>query len=396
MLNLTRKKLKITHFFTTLTIIVSLLLPTTVLAGSFWDQFKDPKDGALDTSQWLVDRSGFLPVPIFITEPAVGYGAGVAALFFHKSKEDKEEEKQGENGDKPLRLPPSISAIAGGYSENDSWFVGGGHFGSWRDDSIRYVGGLGGASLNLKFYGAGNLPILDQKPLKFNIDGLFLIQEMTFRIMKTNFFIGGRYTFLTTNNTFDLSGAIPGIPEVQLDSDDAGLSLIVNYDSRDNILSPNRGHFAQFTAGVHDENLGGDFDYNKITAQSLSWWGVHPDIVLGVRLDGQFNNGRTPFYALPFIQLRGIPALRYQGEDVFVTEVEPRWDFTSRWSLVGFIGAGWAADSVSDFSGSDTKVAGGLGFRYLIARRLGLRAGLDIARGPEDTAIYITVGSGLR
>ena len=81
---------------------------------------------------------------------------------------------------------------------------------------------------------------------------------------------------------------------------------------------------------------------------------------------------------------------------VFVAEVEPRWDFTARWSLVGFIGAGWAADSVSDFSESDTKVAGGLGFRYLIARRLGLRAGLDIARGPEDTAIYITVGSGLR
>ena len=147
---------------------------------------------------------------------------------------------------------------------------------------------------------------------------------------------------------------------------------------------------------MHDEALGGDFDYNKIKAQSLSWWGVHPDIVLGVRLDGRFSNGNTPFYALPYIELRGIPALRYQGEDVLVVEAEPRWDFTSRWSLVGFLGAGWAADSASDWSTSETKVAGGLGFRYLIARRLGMRVGLDIARGPEDTAIYITVGSGWR
>ena len=375
---------------------LSLCLATSAFGSSFWDQFKDPKDGAFDSSQWLVDRSGFLPVPIFITEPAVGYGAGVAALFFHKSKKDAQKDKQEDNEDEMLQLPPSISAVAGGYTENDSWFVGGGHFGSWREDSIRYVGGLGTASLNLKFYGAGQVPILDDNPLKFNIDGTFLIQELTFRIMESDFFVGARYTFLTTKNTFDISGAIPGVPEVQLDSDDAGLSLIVNYDSRDNILTPNRGHFAQIIAGVHDEALGGDFDYNKIKAQSLSWWGVHPDVVLGVRLDGRFSNGNTPFYALPYIELRGIPALRYQGEDVLVAEVEPRWDFTSRWSLVGFLGAGWAADSVSDWSTSDTKVAGGLGFRYLIARRLGMRVGLDIARGPEDTAVYITVGSGWR
>jgi hypothetical protein len=29
-------------------------------------------DGRLDASQWLVGRRGFLPVPLVITEPAVG------------------------------------------------------------------------------------------------------------------------------------------------------------------------------------------------------------------------------------------------------------------------------------------------------------------------------------
>ena len=39
------------------------------------------------------------------------------------------------------------------------------------------------------------------------------------------------------------------------------------------------------------------------------------------------------------------------------------------------------------------EMAGGLGFRYLLARRLGMRVGADIARGPEDTVFYLSVGS---
>jgi hypothetical protein len=31
--------------------------------------------------------------------------------------------------------------------------------------------------------------------------------------------------------------------------------------------------------------------------------------------------------------------------------------------------------------------------RYLIARKLGLYAGIDVARGPEDTVVYVQVGS---
>jgi hypothetical protein len=36
------------------------------------------------------------------------------------------------------------------------------------------------------------------------------------------------------------------------------------------------------------------------------------------------------------------------------------------------------------------------GFRYLIARRLGLYVGMDYARGPDDDAIYLQVGGAWR
>jgi hypothetical protein len=51
------------------------------------------------------------------------------------------------------------------------------------------------------------------------------------------------------------------------------------------------------------------------------------------------------------------------------------------------------AESIGDLGDESAKWAGGGGFRYLIARRLGLRVGLDVAVGPEDTVLYMGVGS---
>ena len=61
-------------------------------------------------------------------------------------------------------------------------------------------------------------------------------------------------------------------------------------------------------------------------------------------------------------------------------------------SLIGFVGAGWTKDGIAN-GGDGPRWAGGGGVRYLLARRLGMHAGLDVARGPEQTAFYIQIGS---
>src|SRR5947209_6682155 len=47
--------------------------------------FFDQQDGNVDLSEFLLEKKGFLPVPIIITEPAIGYGGGLSALFFRQS-----------------------------------------------------------------------------------------------------------------------------------------------------------------------------------------------------------------------------------------------------------------------------------------------------------------------
>ena len=106
-------------FFKIPPIFILLFLPILVQAGWLKDTFLDPSDGQLDLSHWLLEKEGLLPVPVIITEPAIGYGGGMAAIYFH----DKIGAKKG--------APPSVSAIVGAATENGTWFVGGGHMGIW-------------------------------------------------------------------------------------------------------------------------------------------------------------------------------------------------------------------------------------------------------------------------
>lgn len=368
---------------------VLILGVVSTVEASFFDQFNDPQDGKFDMSQYLDGQTGFFPVPIFISDPAVGYGGGLAVGYFHGSKN---EEQQTSEEIELQSQPPTVSFVAGAYTANDSWLVAGGHIASWKDDTVRYTGVVGYGDFNLDFFGVQSGINPNDFSLKFNIQGFFLLQELIFRVKQSNFFVGGRYSYLSSEVQFNIFEEIPDVSKEQIDSSTGGLGLIVKYDTRDNIFSPSKGHYAKFEPVFYNEAFGGDFNYTKTKIASYSYWPISK-VVLGVRLEGDFSSGDVPFYDAPYIDMRGIPAMRYQGEDVFVGELEGRWDVTPRWSLVGFIGSGWTADSISELNDESGKVAGGGGFRYLIARRYGMRVGLDVAKGPEDTVVYLAVGS---
>ena len=108
------------------------------------------------------------------------------------------------------------------------------------------------------------------------------------------------------------------------------------------------------------------------------------------------DSTRLPPYVLPYVDMRGIPAVRYQGKAVAVAEVEAIWKASPRWRFNFFGGGGRAAESFSDLSDAEVANSYGTGFRYLIARRYGMTMGVDIARGPEETAWYIQAGSSWR
>ena len=346
-------------------------------------RFIDPDDGRFDLSRHLLEQQGVLPVPVIITEPALGYGGGLVGLFFDQPLGEALKTRLGETG---KAIPPNITGLGGFKTDNGSWAAGFGHHHTWQRDTWRYLGGVGGGHLVLDFYGRFG------RPYRYELDGGGLFQQLLRRVDDTDWFVGARYAWLSIKPGFGL--VLP--PE--LDAGDVfdvrigRLSLIADHDTRNNIFSPTEGHFVEAELVAARSWLGGTVNYNQFKLRGFNWTPIG-NFVLGLRGDLQTSSGDVPFFARPYVNMRGIAAQRYQGDDTLAGEVELWWRATPRWSLLAFGGAGKAWGPRQSFSAAETASAGGLGFRYLIARALGLHAGIDVAYSDGGTAFYIQVGS---
>ena len=357
------------------------------LSEWFDENLIDSEDGMLDTSDYLSSAYGFFPVPIVITEPAVGFGLGAAVAYFHPGKKQDPEAH-------PHHGPPSISVGFAAVTDNDTHLYGGAHSGVWQDDHVRYLGAVAGASVNLKFYPGNRTGGSGDEGIRFNVDGTFLYQQAQFRLHESNWWLGVNYLYVNAENTFDIGDeALGDLPEPRFEFNQAGLGTFVEYDARDTTFTPTRGLRALLEYRNYGETWGSDFDYDHYLGAIFHYTPFGEYSSLGLRLEGEAVDGDVPFFGYPYINLRGIPALRYQGETALTAEAEFLWGITPRWTLAFFGGMGKTTEIGLFGSDGETVAAGGVGFRYRLARKLGLQAGVDLARGPEDTAIYLTIGS---
>jgi surface antigen Omp85-like protein len=366
-----------------LRIVLGLLVifgsATSSLAQEKQKMFIDSLDNAFDISHYLYNLHGLLPVVMPITEPAVGYGAAGALLYFIPKKNTKDKFSM-----------PDIVVGAGGYTANGTWFAGGGYIGFWNNDRVRYRGFLGYGDVKLKYYGSEGSP-LQNDPANFNISSYFFLQQAITRLGESNFFLGGKYQFTHTNVVAFEDSKFP-IDPLDKNLVASGIGLVTEYSKLDNILSPAKGIRLNLTYDQNLELIGSDRNYGRVTFFSHMFFPVNNFWTPAFRIESQLATGSPPFYALPFISLRGVPALRYQGTVTALIETEQQINLTPRWSVVGFAGIGTAFGEVEDTVSNQTAWNAGAGFRYLIARLLGLRMGLDIARGPEDWAVYVVFG----
>lgn len=358
----------------------------------------DDKDGAFDMSKFLLTRGAFLPVPIIITEPAVGYGGGLAAVFFHQPAfGDPDLVGPEKEGQRLQIVPRSVSFAAGGATEGGSYFGAAGHFEAWDEGSWRLLGAAGYASPNLKYYGEGTTIDLQDDPLEYRIRSTFGVVQLQRRVVG-HFFAGLRYQILDTSVAFEDRTIDPpgiGIPGPKFELTSAGLMVPLSFDSRDSVMTPTSGVLLQVSPQFYDQALGGDSQFLRIDSTAVGYLQLPPFIWSG-RICADFVTGDAPFYQMPFVSMRGVPLMRYVGRKVLSVETELEYLLTPRWSVLGFVGAGRAELESSQLDSGNGVCSGGVGFRYLIARRFGLKAGVDIAVSTDDYAFYIQVGTAWR
>jgi hypothetical protein len=344
--------------------------------------FIDEQDGMLDLSDYLENPAAFLLVPVPITEPSVGYGLGLGAVFLQPRHE------AGREGWKR----PNISGVAGMKTENGTKAVGGLDSRYWGDGAFKTnIVGVS-SSINLDFYAPGTASS-GMNSLGYNLEanGGQVAGEWMFPAHKTSVELNYSYFNMKARVTGN-ANASPFLPDSR-ESQFSGIGLAFKYDSRDNLFSPQKGYYSKTSVSANDEALGASHDFQKLGQVLVGYWPLGDEWTAGLKLEGQSIFGHYPFYAKPFVHLRGIPAMRYQGEQVLFSELEIQYAINERFRILGFAGTGYAWDSFGSIDSEQSSVSGGVGFRYRIARKFGLDMGLDIAVSETDEAIYIQFGS---
>ncbi len=277
------------------------------------------------------------------------------------------------------------------YTSNDSWGVGVFRSGSLPNAGLKYRVGGGYSDINISFY--RTLPAVGEKEFAFNMEAIPVSLSLSKKITHSGLYAGVQYAYLRTKLKPRFQGSVPDFIEAkELDNNISTIGTFLEWDKRNTIFTPDKGIIAHLAFTVNDDWTGSDFSYQKLL-ERINWFTqVKSNWVSGLRFEGIQAFGNPPFFLLPGISMRGIAAARYQGQSTYLVETEQRFDLNLRWSVLGFAGYGTAIAKNEKFgSGKNVYNVGG-GLRYLLARSFRLRTGIDVAKGPDSWAWYITFG----
>ena len=349
-----------------------------------------PEDGMVDMSRYLQDNPyGFLPIPVVITEPAVGYGGGLFGLFLHG--------KGKEIGHR--FIPPAMTAFGGGVTQNGTWFVGAGHRHTWQDDQIRYLIAGGYATINLDIYSGDTAGFSSNRSVEAETRGYGGMQKILFRVGDTPMFIGASQFWAKVSISAPANLLIDKTWKRVLGETStlSGLGIVAEYDTTNNFFWPGQGVSLSGEYQFYGRHFGGDYRYDFVTLDGKYYIPLSSRWTLSLAANYQrlsHQEKHLPPMTRPYIALRGISHYRYQGEDVSTVQSQLAWQATPSWVVQGFVGTGSAADSTEELYNT-AEVAWGTGFRYLIAREYGLHTGIDVAFSAHEQTLYFIVGSGL-
>ncbi len=365
-------------------LLISLINLFSVSAQKNDFSFRDTLDGQFDLSSFLADANGFVPLPQLITEPALGnFGLALAPVFIKPNKH----QSPGEY------TPPDITAALAGFTVNNSWLLGAARLAALPRLKLKYSLLTSYASLNLDYY--REIANLGERSYSFNFRTVPLFFSLSRQIGQSKLYLGLQYLMIWTRvkPNFEREDIPDFVEDQALHTFQSAPGVFFEYDGRDNIFTPDRGSFLRLVYRLNDEWTGSDFSYQNIDFWLLQYWPIGRYWVSGLKFETQQQIGDAPFYLEPGLNMRGVPTARYQGTSTYLLATEQRYDFNLRWSAIAFSGLAKALSGQQSFGAADWIYNYGGGFRYLMARKFKMRAGVDIALSNQDLGYYLVVGS---
>ncbi len=327
-------------------------------------------------------RFAAFPFPVVYYTPETRLVGGVGASVTFRARRDS------------LTARPSTLLAGAAYSQNKQalFYVQGQVF----YDSARWYGfgEAGYYHYNYFFFGIGENEVPQT---------LYAVNYPRVRIALTHriapkLYAGLRYSFedynirdTATTGPF-AGGDIPGRKGSRV----SGAGPIFLYDSRDSVLFPTHGIFAEASYTGHGSALGGSSRFGRAVLDVAGYKALGKRVVLAMNSYNSFVTGDAPFQQLSLLgggrRLRGYYEGRYIDRNMAVLQAELRMKVYRRFGAALFSGAGVLGGSRDFLRIADPKVAYGAGLRYTVNRRDHLNIRVDYGLGPGTSGFYLTIG----
>ena len=342
--------------------------------------FGEDADAAKDGAETDTGEGAFVWAPIPLLQPALGGGAVLIGLYFYPHEAGK---------------PANITGAAAGYTSTNSYLIAAGHDHHFDGDRWRFQGVAGYAEFNLNFNGIGAEAGKPGRSLSYSIKGTF-VEPRLWRTFSYGWSAGLAAQFLDAEISFD--DGEPGDPifdqvrNEALDLKSIGVGVMAQKDTRDNRFAPYTGQYFQGSGMLFPSSLTNDLDYRIYKAFYNHYWTVRDGTVLAANLTTGYADGQVPFYRLSKLNFRGVSGDTYWDKFLLQGQAEVRQQIHGNWSAALFAGYGGVSSSLKNLGQDDMIFAGGAGIRYMVAPKQRVALRLDVAKGQDETMVYVSVG----
>jgi hypothetical protein len=340
---------------------------------------QEPADSASQKRGEIV----FAPIPL--SNPAIGSGLILGlGYIFPLNKNDE-------------LSPPSMIGGAGMYASSGSWALGAAAKFYLKEDRFRLTAGYGRGEVNYRLYGIGNAAGGLGIYVPIHQGGRALLIEPLVRL-KWRIFAGPRYQWRSLGVQFTGENLPPDfeITPKELNAKTAALGFHVQQDRRDSQFYPDQGTLAEVIGDFFSEVIGSDLNYQSYSFALNKYSPLATKQTLAFRAYGCAVTGDAPFYDLCFIgahnDIRGYQSGRYQDRRLLASQLEYRLELPKRLGLTGFFGVAEVAPSIGKFNTENILPAGGVGLRYMVARKNHINLRFDYAIGKDGGGFYMGLG----
>jgi hypothetical protein len=331
------------------------------------------------------ERGEIVIAPIPLSNPAIGTGfiLGLGYIFPLNKKDE--------------RSPPSMIGGAGMYASSGSWALGAVTKLYFKEDRYRLTAAYGRGEIDYSFYGIGDAAGRLGVSVPIHQGGRALLIEPLFHL-KWNLFLGPRYQWRSLGVQLSGENLPPDFEFTpkELDAKTAALGFHLQQDRRNSQFYPDRGSLIDVVGDFFHQGIGSDLNYQSYNFALNTYSHIGAKQVLAFRGYGCAVTGDVPFYDLCFVgahnDIRGYQSGRYQDRRLLATQLEYRLELPRRIGLVGFFGVAEVAPTIGQFNAENMLPAGGVGLRFMVARKSHLNLRFDYGVGKDGGGLYMGLG----